>query len=78
MDRSTISQERSADHDFSEFAQEFLRRNKVYREQFAGARLETPEKMQSFAARRMARSWGLEFSFRPLPARGSLAGYLAP
>lgn len=78
MDRNAISHERCADYDFSEFAQEFLRRNMVYREQFARAHLETAGKMQSFAARRMARSWGLEFSFRPLPARGSLAGYLAP
>ncbi len=42
-----------AELDFSEFAQEFLRRNPAYRGQF--------ERALPAGCRKTARSWGLEF-----------------
>lgn len=77
MVRPPVSQIEFENRDYSEFAQEFLRRNPVYREQFARARPGVFGKTQSFAARRTARSWGLEFPFRPRPARRSLSRSLA-
>ena len=47
--------------DFSDFAQEFLRRNPKYRAQFARFSGADDGKTQALASRRWARSWGLEF-----------------
>lgn len=51
--------------DICDFAQEFLRRNRLYRKQYDvlvhGSGIDT----RSAAARRMARPWGLEFPVRP-------------
>jgi hypothetical protein len=50
--------------DYSDFAQEFLRRNPDYRAQFARFRGAGDGTTQALASRRCARSWGLEFSYR--------------
>lgn len=47
--------------DFSDFAQEFLRRNPDYRADFERSRRSFDGMARSVAARRRARSWGLEF-----------------
>lgn len=67
MARTPAWQSRFERFDYSDFAQEFLRRNPVYREQytrFAGAGEGTA---RSLAEVRAARSWGLEFPVRSGP-----------
>lgn len=49
--------------DYSDFAQEFLRRNPVYREQYAWFADAGKGTAHSLAGKRAARSWGLEFPF---------------
>ena len=48
-------------YDRTDFAQEFLRRNSSYRQQYARIASASGFDAQSPACRRMARSWGLEF-----------------
>lgn len=52
--------------DFTGFAQEFLRRNREYRAQYAKISEATARDPLSREAREMARTWGLMF---PLPTR---------
>ena len=52
--------------DFAEFAQEFLRRNPLYRAQFRAVMSIAPGPAGDLAKEEMARSWGLAF---PVPAR---------
>ena len=61
MDRPLVSNDRTGAFDYSDFAQEFLRRNAAYRQQYARIASESGFDPQSPACRRMARSWGLEF-----------------
>lgn len=63
--------------DYSDFAQEFLRRNPEYRAQFVRFRRPDIGATQSLAARRRARSWGLEFFRRSRPGSRCLPGILA-
>jgi hypothetical protein len=63
--------------DFSDFAQEFLRRNPDYRTQFDRFGRGNTGTTQSLAARRCARSWGLEFPRRPSSRSRCLPGFLA-
>ncbi|WP_417819092.1 transcriptional regulator domain-containing protein [Tritonibacter scottomollicae] len=64
MARSFDSNDRTGGFDFSEFAQEFLRRNPAYRQQYARIASNGGVAARSAACRRMARSWGLEFPDR--------------
>lgn len=48
------------DHDRADFAQEFLRRNPAYRDDYARAVDAAP-----IAGRRMAKHWGLVFRCKP-------------
>ena len=64
-----------ADLDLAELAQEFLRRNPTYREQYralmtGNAKSETTEQL-------FARAWGLEFRSRPRCASALPSSYLA-
>ena len=65
MTRPTEGQMHFDRFDFSDFAQEFLRRNPDYRAQFARYRGAGDGKTQALARRRCARSWGLEFPRGP-------------
>lgn len=49
------------DFDFVDFAQEFLRRNAKYQEEFVRLSNGMSPKLGSPDFRKMARSWGLEF-----------------
>jgi Family of unknown function (DUF6499) len=51
-------------HDFTGYAQEFLRRNELYRAQFAHLRNLIDRDSASPAAMEMARRWGLMFPLR--------------
>ena len=64
--------------DFSDFAQEFLRRNPDYRAQFARFRRAGDGKTQALASRRSARSWGLEFPRGSRIGSRCLSGIMAP
>lgn len=77
MLRSPGPQTRFDDYDFSDFAQEFLRRNPDYREQFVRWRRAEGGQSSSAAVRRAARSWGLEFLRRPDATRRCLPGLMA-
>lgn len=64
--------------DFSDFAQEFLRRNPDYRTQFDHFGRGHTGTTQSLAARRSARSWGLEFPRRSSSRSRCQPRFLAP
>lgn len=66
MARSSDGQNHFDRFDFSDFAQEFLRRNPDYRAQFVRFRGADAGKTQALASRRCARSWGLEFPPGPV------------
>lgn len=51
--------------DFAEFAQEFLRRNPLYRAQFRAVMSIAPGPAGDLAREEMARSWGLAFPVPP-------------
>ena len=55
------------------WAWEFLRRNPAYKDQYAGLHLRDTGDKKPSAARRMARSWGLEF-----PVRSECFGHRQP
>lgn len=78
MLRSPEPQGRFDRFDFSDFAQEFLRRNPDYRHQFARVRRAGGGPSSSDAVRRRARSWGLEFLRRPFPRCRCPSGGLVP
>ncbi|USA60963.1 DUF6499 domain-containing protein [Qipengyuania citrea] len=61
MARPFDSNDRTGGYDFSDFAQEFLRRNSAYRQQYARIASASGFDVQSPDCRQMARSWGLEF-----------------
>jgi len=61
MARPSEGQDHFDGFDFSDFAQEFLRRNPDYRAQFARFSGAVDGTTQALASRRCARSWGLEF-----------------
>ncbi|WPZ03279.1 DUF6499 domain-containing protein [Blastomonas marina] len=61
MARPFDSNDRTGALDYSDFAQEFLRRNAAYRQQYSRIASESGFDPQSPACRQMARSWGLEF-----------------
>lgn len=50
-----------AKHDLADFAQEFLRRNCRYRQQFGAISLSQEAGDQTGRMRRLARMWGLDF-----------------
>ena len=77
MDRPFDSNDRTSGFDFSDFAQEFLRRNPAYRQQHARIASVSGFDAQSPACRRMARSWGLEFPDRSRPFSSQPSGDLA-
>lgn len=77
MARSLGSQSCVGDFDFSDFAQEFLRRNPAYRLQFAEVARFGSGLMQSPAHRRLAHPWGLEFPCRPVVPGQAGPGNLA-
>ena len=64
MVRTPEWQRRFDGFDFSDFAQEFLRRNPAYKDQYAGLHVRDTGDKKPSAAQRMARSWGLEFPVR--------------
>ena len=64
MDRFLAQHGGFEKHDFCDFAQEFIRRNPVYREQFTRIRSRQDKIVQSGPTTRIARSWGLRFSVR--------------
>lgn len=66
MARSPGSQHCVGGFDFSDFAQEFLRRNPDYRFRFAEAARIGRGALRSPANRRMAHPWGIEFPCRSL------------
>ena len=61
MARPFDSNDRTGAFDFSDFAQEFLRRNSAYRQQYVQIASMSGFDAKSPVCRRMARSWGLEF-----------------
>lgn len=61
MARPPAWQSRFERFDFSDFAQEFLRRNPAYRKQHARLSMGGKDSALQHATRRAARSWGLEF-----------------
>lgn len=65
MTKPSERQNRFNSFDFSDFAQEFLRRNPDYRDQFASFSGADDGTTQALASRRCARSWGLEFPRGP-------------
>ena len=73
MARSSADDTGTGDFDFSDFAQEFLRRNPPYKDQYARLHLRDTGDKKTSAARRMARSWGLEF-----PVRSECFGHRQP
>ncbi|WP_264393688.1 transcriptional regulator domain-containing protein [Porphyrobacter sp. ULC335] len=77
MARSESRYRQPDTHDFADYAQEFLRRNREYQRQFARLAGTRASAGESSAAHRMAHAWGLEFPLRSrLCARwcsGSLA-----
>ena len=77
MIRTSHWQCRYEGFDYSDFAQEFLRRNPEYRAEFVRLHNGNNGATQSLAARRRARSWGLEFSSRSRPGSRYLPGILA-
>ena len=64
-----------ADLDLAELAQEFLRRNPTYREQYRA--LMTGNAKSETTEQRFARAWGLEFRIRPRCASALPSSYLA-
>lgn len=77
MARIPAWQSRFDGFDFSDFAQEFLRRNPAYRDQFVRASRLGSGTTHSVAARRSARAWGLEFPGRSSALGGHMSGHLA-
>lgn len=76
--RSTKTADDFANHDYADFAQEFLRRNPNYCREYhalmrriAAGRIEGPPALEAFA-----RSWGLSFPLHPGPFGGRGAGAL--
>ncbi|MDF1835854.1 MAG: DUF6499 domain-containing protein [Alteraurantiacibacter sp. bin_em_oilr2.035] len=61
MAQSSAREIGNDDFDFSDFAQEFLRRNSAYKDQYGELRLRDADDEKPSAAQRMARPWGLEF-----------------
>lgn len=59
---------RFAQHDLADFAQEFLRRNPLYREQWVRHESNTPDAVSR---------WGLEFRGRPGCGCANISGLLA-
>lgn len=72
MPLASAWQSRFDGFDFSDFAQEFLRRNRDYHDEFARA-----GSARSLAGRRAARSWGLAFPVRSGLRRRCRSGNLA-
>ncbi|MGV2497579.1 transcriptional regulator domain-containing protein [Pelagerythrobacter aerophilus] len=77
MARTPEWQRRFDGFDFSDFAQEFLRRNPDYRTQFVRFDRGNTGTTQSLAARRSARPWGLEFPRRSRSRSRCVPGFLA-
>lgn len=77
MARSPGSQQYVGDFDFSDFAQEFLRRNPDYRLRFAEAARIGSGAARLPADRRMARPWGIEFPCRSVASSQRGPGDLA-
>ncbi|MGB5779077.1 MAG: DUF6499 domain-containing protein [Allopontixanthobacter sediminis] len=64
MAHATARDAQTSNFDFSDFAQEFLRRNPAYKNQYASLCSRSTKDKKSSAGWRMARSWGLEFPVR--------------
>ena len=62
MSLSTAFDAHLADFDLADFAQEFLRRNITYRQDYRRAIASTLRNSRSTASQEVARSWGLAFS----------------
>lgn len=65
--RSPDTREQYAHHDFADFAQEFLRRNNDYRQDYRATmeRIATAPATQVFEEEGLAGRWGLRFPFCP-------------
>jgi hypothetical protein len=65
MGRSGTEQADYANFDFADFAQEFLRRNEAYRQEYAAIAELIQQDPTAPISREMARSWGLVFPHSP-------------
>ena len=77
MSRSPAWQQHDEEYDYSDFAQEFLRRNPAYRRAFAEAAGRGSGTLRPLAGGRAAQSWGLEFPRRSPAFREGTACDLA-
>lgn len=76
--RSQAIAKQTADLDYADFAQEFLRYNASYRREYDDmARAATPGTSGNADSAAFARRWGLVFPFQPLCFRVPNSGALA-
>jgi len=76
--RSPTYADNFADHDFADFAQEFLRRNPDYQEDYQAADKAPPSPDEPAVRDAVALKWGLVFRLRSRSRSPRRTGSLAP